>query len=59
MFYEITQKEEEDTVKNMTWSQKLSYYIRLYLWSHYVDHILFFNLKRTSSGTFTLKKPML
>ena len=55
--YEITEQEEDEATKGMSWGQKINYYIRYYLWMNYVDHILFVHLEKRKDGIFRLKKP--
>jgi len=43
----------------MTWSQKLNYQIRLFLWNHYVDHLLLIHLRKKDNDKFRLKRPKL
>jgi hypothetical protein len=57
--YEVSEEEEREAVATMTWTQKISYYLRLHLWMNYIDHILFIHLEQTKSGTYRLKKPKL
>jgi hypothetical protein len=42
--YEISEEQQNETVKTMSWAQKINYYIRYYLWMNYIDHILFIHL---------------
>jgi hypothetical protein len=55
--YEIDEEKENGEMKNLTWTQKISYQIRLYLWMNYVDHILFMHLEKKHEEHYNLKKP--
>ena len=57
--YEISEKEEEETIKDMTFAQKINYYLRLFLWRNYVDFLLLMYLKKEKDDLFRLKKPRL
>jgi hypothetical protein len=46
-------------MQDMTWSQKLNYQIRLFLWNNYVDHLLLIHLKKKDNDMFRLKRPKL
>lgn len=46
-------------MKDMTWAQRMNYQIRLYLWTNYVDHILFMHLEKTKDEFYLLRKPSL
>jgi hypothetical protein len=37
----------------------MNYQIRLYLWTNYVDHILFMHLEKTKDEFYLLRKPSL
>lgn len=47
VYYQIGEAQEEKAMKDMTWAQRMNYQIRLYLWTNYVDHILFMHLEKT------------
>jgi hypothetical protein len=55
--FDIDEATEEETLKNMTWSQKINYHIRLHLWMNYIDHILFIHLEKTKHDNYKLKRP--
>jgi hypothetical protein len=57
--YQIEAAEEEDAMKDMTWAQRVGYQFRLYLWTNYVDHILFMHLEKTKDECYHLRKPKL
>jgi hypothetical protein len=57
--YEIGEEEEEEALKDASWAYKLSYRIRLFLWSNYIDHILFVHLEKMKDGSYHLKTPKL
>lgn len=46
-------------MENMTWTQKVNYQLRLFLWTYYVDYILLIHLERNSDRVYRLKRPRL